>query len=245
METSTYEQHAIEFLASTKTSFKAEFKEFNSMPWDEDGKKRNIFKITLKNEKGKYSFDFGSSLNDSLKNANDTFIEKEIDLYCGLKYEGLDPQYLSYSAKIKIEDLKNAKTWKDCEKLIDKKRAEQIYKDFRKANTDKYRPVLNIITFNEWFERIVSRLIQKTTELYNKNWGVGIPKDEPTEPTAYDVLTCLTKYDPGTFENFCSDFGYDSDSRKAYKTYKAVKREWSNVEILWTDEELEQLQEIQ
>ena len=26
-------------------------------------------------------------------------------------------------------------------------------------------------------------------------------------PRAYDILTCLTKYDPGTFENFCSDFG--------------------------------------
>src|SRR6185312_12921531 len=28
------------------------------------------------------------------------------------------------------------------------------------------------------------------------------------KPTAYDVLACITKYDPGTFSNFCSDFGY-------------------------------------
>ena len=65
-----------------------------------------------------------------------------------------------------------------------------------------------------------------------------------TAPTAYDVLACLTKYDPGTFEDFCGEFGYDTDSRKAYKTYKAVKREWKNVAILFTDEQLDMLREI-
>lgn len=65
-----------------------------------------------------------------------------------------------------------------------------------------------------------------------------------TAPTPYDVLSVLTKYDVGTFENFCSDFGYDTDSRKAEKLYKAVLKEWDNVRKLFTDEELNQLQEI-
>jgi len=64
-------------------------------------------------------------------------------------------------------------------------------------------------------------------------------------PTAYDVLTCLTKYDPGTFEDFCSNYGYDTDSRKAEKIYKEVCDEWLNVAKLFTDAEIEQLQEIQ
>jgi hypothetical protein len=64
-------------------------------------------------------------------------------------------------------------------------------------------------------------------------------------PTAYDVLTGLTKYDLGSFENFCGDYGYDIDSRKAYKTYKAVLKEWKNVERLFTPEQIELLQEIQ
>ena len=34
-----------------------------------------------------------------------------------------------------------------------------------------------------------------------------------SEPTAYDVLAYLTKYDPGTFENFCGDFGYDTERK--------------------------------
>ena len=64
-------------------------------------------------------------------------------------------------------------------------------------------------------------------------------------PTAYDVLTCLTKYDPGTFEEFCSSFGYDEDSRKAEKIYKAVVEEWKQMQILFSYEELETMQKIQ
>lgn len=68
---------------------------------------------------------------------------------------------------------------------------------------------------------------------------------EKLKPTAYDVLACLQKYDVGTFEDFCSEFGYDADSRKAEKIYKAVLDEWRNVQILFSDEELEELREIQ
>lgn len=63
-------------------------------------------------------------------------------------------------------------------------------------------------------------------------------------PTMYDVLTCLQKYDVGTFENFCSYFGYDTDSIKAEKTYKAVQKESEAVERLFGDI-LNELQEIQ
>jgi sRNA-binding regulator protein Hfq len=64
-------------------------------------------------------------------------------------------------------------------------------------------------------------------------------------PTNYDILACLTKHDPGTFENFCSEFGYDEDSRKAEKIYKAVKEEYTNLCTLFTDDELNLLSEIQ
>lgn len=64
-------------------------------------------------------------------------------------------------------------------------------------------------------------------------------------PTAYDILCCLQKYDVGTLENFCSEFGYDTDSKKAEKTYKAVVDEYKNLCALFSDKELEELQEIQ
>lgn len=63
-------------------------------------------------------------------------------------------------------------------------------------------------------------------------------------PTAYDVLTCITKNDPGSFENFCGDFGYDTDSRMAYATYKAVVKEYAKVSKFFTPAELEKLQEV-
>lgn len=64
-------------------------------------------------------------------------------------------------------------------------------------------------------------------------------------PTAYDVLACLEKYPVYDFDTFCGDYGYDTDSRSAYKTYKAVLREWKNVEKLFTPDQIELLQEIQ
>lgn len=64
-------------------------------------------------------------------------------------------------------------------------------------------------------------------------------------PTAYDLLTCITKYDPETFENFCSEYGYDEDSRKAEDIYRAVVKEWHKVEKFFTSEELAAIQEIQ
>lgn len=67
--------------------------------------------------------------------------------------------------------------------------------------------------------------------------------DGSAEPEMYDVLACLTKYDPDDFEWFCSNYGYDTDSRRAERTYKAVCREWAAVERLFGDV-LDELREI-
>lgn len=64
-------------------------------------------------------------------------------------------------------------------------------------------------------------------------------------PTVYDVLACLTKYEPGTFENFCADFGYDTDSRKAESIYKEVLKEWEKVSSFFSDKEMEEIKKIQ
>lgn len=64
------------------------------------------------------------------------------------------------------------------------------------------------------------------------------------EPTQYDILACLTKNDPGSFEDFCGDYGYNDDSKKAEKIYKAVCKEFAAVDRLFSDV-MEELQEIQ
>ena len=73
---------------------------------------------------------------------------------------------------------------------------------------------------------------------------VGIKK-KIEAPTAYAVLSCLTSCDPGSFTDFCGDFGYDEDSKKAETIYQAVRKEWSDIVALFSTEEREQLVEIQ
>lgn len=76
----------------------------------------------------------------------------------------------------------------------------------------------------------------KSEWIKNKNYS---------KPSAYDVLTCLTKYDVGTFEDFCNEFGYDTDSRNAEKIYKSVLNEYTQVCMIWNEKEIEELREIQ
>ena len=64
------------------------------------------------------------------------------------------------------------------------------------------------------------------------------------KPTAYSVFSCLTTSEPGMFEEFCSDYGYDTDSRRAEETWRAVMDEWIKVRRFFTANELIKLQEI-
>jgi hypothetical protein len=78
---------------------------------------------------------------------------------------------------------------------------------------------------------------------YTFNFGQSIAAGDK-EPTMYDILTCLEKYGHNSFHDFCYEYGYNEDSIKALKTYKAVQREFNGVNRLFGDI-LEQLQEIQ
>lgn len=45
-------------------------------------------------------------------------------------------------------------------------------------------------------------------------------------PTMYDVIAHITKHDPGSHEEFCANYGYDTDSRKGLELYVAVQKEY-------------------
>jgi hypothetical protein len=60
----------------------------------------------------------------------------------------------------------------------------------------------------------------------------------------YSILACLTKSDPGTFENFCDGMGYDSDSISYEKIHLAVYEEWKKVSGFFSKDEILELQEI-
>ena len=77
------------------------------------------------------------------------------------------------------------------------------------------------------------------------NAGLRSLNKDFKEPSAYDVLACLTKTEPEDFINFCAGYGYNEDSIKADKIYKAVCEEFKNLKMLFSDKELEQMNEIQ
>jgi len=110
-----------------------------------------------------------------------------------------------------------------------------------------------------WSERYPSTSVKVKPGQYNTYdlGGCSIKTRTKNPPSAYDVLSCVTKSDPGTFDEFCSEYGLSNvstpetyDELKNYRTkdkaiYKAVAKEWSSISDFFTAEELEELQEIQ
>ena len=78
-------------------------------------------------------------------------------------------------------------------------------------------------------------------------WDSIANAEKGEQPTSYDVLTCVSSdsYDPNTFEDFCGEFGYSTDSRKAETTYKHVKKFADRINAFFSEPELEELREIQ
>jgi len=122
-------------------------------------------------------------------------------------------------------------------------KAEQFLKETE--TTFKAKFLKNGLYFSDDKEPrdIYKITLKREYEKYTFKFGQSIA-DTGKEPTPYDVLSSVTKYNPEDFKDFCSSYGYEEDSRKAYKTYKAVVKEWENISSLFSSEELEKLQEI-
>ena len=69
------------------------------------------------------------------------------------------------------------------------------------------------------------------------------------KPTAYDILSCLQKYDVGTIDDFVSEFGYEvnewADVKRIQNIYNAVVKEYQDICRCFTPEQIETMQEIQ
>ncbi len=220
---------------------------FDSMAWDKDGQKRNIFKLKLIRGKNSYAFEFGSSLNDSVKNSNAWEQLKDSDLIS--VYSGVANQSKKVYGEVKFKVTK-----KELQNLSDVnilEYATQLQESFNSSVKaynlkcrSKWEQINGFGTVQTVVPHITKAIQRKIEELKNTSCVSNEPLTEVKEPDLYSVLACLQKYDVGTFENFCDDFGYDNDSRTAEKTYKAVLKEWGAMERLFNNEELELLQLI-
>lgn len=64
------------------------------------------------------------------------------------------------------------------------------------------------------------------------------------KPSAYSILACLDLVYDTNYEDWADNYGYDHDSRKGYKIYKACLEQDRNLRVLFTHEQLETLSEI-
>lgn len=89
-------------------------------------------------------------------------------------------------------------------------------------------------------------LRNKTTKKsYKAKFGDSIHNTySGNEPNNYDILACLNPYDFRDFEEFCSNFGYNEDSRQAEKAYKAVCKEYAGLTRVLNEDQRNQLNEI-
>lgn len=248
-QTSTYEQQAIDFLKKTNTQLSFKYIGFDKY-FSDDQQARNIFKWTLTRNSISIIGKFGSSIADSCKPTPKINSNDPVTIYSGFRVNKNKSRgyiYLSHSINTTCNILRDAKNGIiNMESLIDMPILKKSYEDFvlEYKKEHKKGPAGIASSLDSFAQYVIKGIGDKIIEL-EKETTLLDQSDNIVEPTAYDLLSCLTKYDPGTFENFCADYGYDTDSRKAEKTYKEVMKEWENVSRIFSTDELEQLQEIQ
>jgi hypothetical protein len=72
-----------------------------------------------------------------------------------------------------------------------------------------------------------------------------MPGYMPVDTYYYNILACLTKCDPGTFAEFCADYGYGTDPRTAQRMYFEVQEEYAGLlRVAGSQDALDQLAEI-
>lgn len=64
-------------------------------------------------------------------------------------------------------------------------------------------------------------------------------------PTEYDILACVEKYSYDSFSDFCSEFGFSTDSISARRTFLACGEEYAGLRRISTEEQMEKMREIQ
>lgn len=65
------------------------------------------------------------------------------------------------------------------------------------------------------------------------------------KPTEYDILACVEKYGYYSFNDFCAEFGYSTDSISAKEIFLACGEEYTGFRRIFTKEQMEKLRGIQ
>lgn len=113
-----------------------------------------------------------------------------------------------------------------------------------------YHTEITLMTLDDYFRKTYCRSARDSTySEQNKAKKALAELKEKAVPTVYDILSCLTTYDPGTMNDFFSEMGYevhDADDIFCFlNTYNAVVKEYRDLCRIFTAEQMEMLREIQ
>jgi hypothetical protein len=115
------------------------------------------------------------------------------------------------------------------------KAAEDFCREYGVSITVGKKPKFKKHFVDDDQERWVFRVtIKRGGKSMRLSFGNSIAKGT-NPPRAYDILSCLTKNDPGTFRDFCSEFGYNEYKSSSMRIYKQVLQEWGEVEWIFGD----------
>lgn len=253
-EKSQYEIQAEEFLSKTGTTFSATFLR-HGKHFADDKEARDIYECTLQRGEQKYTFNFGQSIVNSCSEVMVPNEAEKIKVFAGLIFIMKD-----ISCSVEFWVLKEngyALSVEEAEQLAGLMEQQYIEKIATNNKVLKNRYLKGDISKNEYLKKIgerntdindfiacINRAVKKQVEELVPKL-IEKPVSDKIAPTAYDVLACLEKYEHADFEDFCSNYGYDTDSIKALKTYEACKAEYQALQALFSDEEMELLREIQ
>lgn len=112
------------------------------------------------------------------------------------------------------------------------------------SEVSRIDPKRNNYKYSAIFERFSDKTQRMLSVSFDFHDSISNYEKNIKRIYAYDILASLTKYNPGMFSDFCAEYGYDADSRKAFATYEAVCEEWKKVSSFFTEEELEEMQGI-
>lgn len=112
-----------------------------------------------------------------------------------------------------------------------------------RKGTENYNipDVLNALSIDFWNSYADEELLALGCKAYRNGETMIKFNFKNPKPTvkASDVLPCIERYMPEDFESWCSDFGYDTDSRKAYGIYELVQKQAKETRAFFTAAELE------
>lgn len=128
-----------------------------------------------------------------------------------------------------------------------KKQAENFLKNTGATLEFEFYGIDTNPVWDDGIRRAKYRFVLKTKrgQYTGYFWDSQRNTENKVKPTAYDLLTCLTDTDPGTYEEFCYEFGYEPTEKSSEKVYKAVCKEWAGVNWVFTEAQISELAEIQ